>query len=299
MVHTVYPRVCGGTSPMADDVRRVKGLSPRVRGNLLGDHRRFRFPGSIPACAGEPRRAARMSSMSEVYPRVCGGTQSNFARVRTNRGLSPRVRGNRLIKGLRRNATGSIPACAGEPPPLPRDLGQTRVYPRVCGGTGQLSVSGYGAQGLSPRVRGNRPQYALPDQSARSIPACAGEPYGPPRVCVGRWVYPRVCGGTDHTLRSRLIALGLSPRVRGNRCAGRGIDLGGGSIPACAGEPRGAMRVLPAAKVYPRVCGGTPAGLTRWRRYAGLSPRVRGNREPLIDKIACLRSIPACAGEPI
>ena len=32
--------------------------------------------------------------------------------------------------------------------------------------------------GLSPRVRGNRPIPALIAKKDRSIPACAGEPYG-------------------------------------------------------------------------------------------------------------------------
>ena len=31
---TVYPRVCGGTSPAAGQKYDVAGLSPRVRGNL-------------------------------------------------------------------------------------------------------------------------------------------------------------------------------------------------------------------------------------------------------------------------
>ena len=34
------------------------------------------------------------------------------------------------------------------------------------------------------------------------------------------------------------IAMGLSPRVRGNRCPAAGRLNLKGSIPACAGEPR-------------------------------------------------------------
>ena len=71
-----------------------------------------------------------------------------------------------------------------------------------------------------------------------------------------------------------------------------------GSIPACAGEPIGQRVALPAAAVYPRVCGGTNAELA-FRQYAvGLSPRVRGN--PSVARASSLwaRSIPACAGEP-
>ena len=52
-------------------------------------------------------------------------------------------------------------------------------------------------------------------------------------------------------------AVGLSPRVRGNRGSTEsGTELTG-SIPACAGEPvLVAPGVIPVG-VYPRVCGGT------------------------------------------
>ena len=48
------------------------------------------------------------------------------------------------------------------------------------------------------------------------------------------------------------------------------------SIPACAGEP-----VVPVVSylmtwVYPRVCGGAPAGAAEFDPATGLSPRVRG-----------------------
>ena len=50
-------------------------------------------------------------------------------------------------------------------------------------------------------------------------------------------VYPRVCGGTRLT---RSVA-----------------DLGGRSIPACAGEPDMPPDESELGVVYPRVCGGT------------------------------------------
>ena len=91
----VYPRVCGGTGHYGQ--RRVKreGLSPRVRGNRRRSKHRRADIGSIPACAGEPRRQLGKMLQHSVYPRVCGGTTSASARMGTNKGLSPRVRGNR------------------------------------------------------------------------------------------------------------------------------------------------------------------------------------------------------------
>ena len=75
MMPPVYPRVCGGTSSTDDSDSVGEGLSPRVRGNRGQGTDQRRFAGSIPACAGEPRRTAKRRKLFAVYPRVCGGTQ--------------------------------------------------------------------------------------------------------------------------------------------------------------------------------------------------------------------------------
>ena len=148
------------------------------------------------------------------------------------RGLSPRVRGNhdRLLVQL--DTYGSIPARAGEPqtsdPPArlwrvyPARAGEpiayicqlsiTKVYPRACGGTWRRSTAPMPAAGLSPRVRGNRDWYRIPDEAVGSIPARAGEPLtGTPRA-TGSKVYPRACGGTSWRL---IVSIAFhSPRER-------------------------------------------------------------------------------------
>ncbi len=70
---------------------------------------------------------------------------------------------------------------------------------------------------------------------------------------------------------------GLSPRVRGNRVSLPPVRAIVGSIPACAGEPSGRDFLSGEDRVYPRVCGGTDAGLEDKASVQGLSPRVRGN----------------------
>ncbi len=91
----VYPRVYGGTVAHLLHPRRVLGLSPRVRGNPVADASRRGWSGSIPACTGEPIRAALSGVAGRVYPRVYGGTFTSASRLATISGLSPRVRGNR------------------------------------------------------------------------------------------------------------------------------------------------------------------------------------------------------------
>ena len=77
--HGVYPRACGGTSPPTLRPRRLRGLSPRMRGNR-GPARRPSAPRrSIPAHAGEPQRRRIMHAATEVYPRACGGTSIGSA----------------------------------------------------------------------------------------------------------------------------------------------------------------------------------------------------------------------------
>ena len=72
---------------------------------------------------------------STVYPRVCGGTAIPLVLVVSVLGLSPRVRGNRSNRRNQDVASGSIPACAGEPTSYGAGDVGTSVYPRVCGGT--------------------------------------------------------------------------------------------------------------------------------------------------------------------
>ena len=192
------------------------------------------------------------------------------------------------------------------------------VYPRVCGGTYRCIPCRVCHGGLSPRVRGNLVDVRRCGRSTGSIPACAGEPQPPGRAGHPGEVYPRVCGGTRPERLEAERQYGLSPRVRGNPPRLHDAFAGLRSIPACAGEPVTHAGRRPLGKVYPRVCGGTQALLSKpppvtvyprvcggTRRFLngsrfviGLSPRVRGNR---YTNMACSGgngSIPACAGEP-
>ena len=294
----VYPRVCGGTASSQPMELATLGLSPRVRGNQPSRQGRQGQGRSIPACAGEPSCAGIGPPPPRVYPRVCGGTAREWYVSLNGGGLSPRVRGNHLVGGLAVLLARSIPACAGEPPMRCCFRWDGLVYPRVCGGTNEQLDQPRNPQGLSPRVRGNRPVRPAPRPPVRSIPACAGEPW--PMVlspCVGR-VYPRVCGGTGSGCGCSIVTRGLSPRVRGNRPFLAMQRPPQRSIPACAGEPKARIDIVEQVEVYPRVCGGTGHKGTSGVLCDGLSPRVRGNQVSDEDSSVGVGSIPACAGEP-
>ena len=156
LTSAVYPRVCGGTASLLAPVASVIGLSPRVRGNRWDVSSSCVGPGSIPACAGEPPSGFQPARSTRVYPRVCGGTTVTFSGLGVFYGLSPRVRGNPRSEWCWQRFVGSIPACAGEPSVECTVPHMLRVYPRVCGGTGQHDFLSQPLLGLSPRVRGNR-----------------------------------------------------------------------------------------------------------------------------------------------
>ena len=194
--------------------------------------------GSIPACAGEPFFVKLGEGEGKVYPRVCGGTSGRNCAGHCGVGLSPRVRGNLVVQLGYLLQGGSIPACAGEPFLFQRVARRHRVYPRVCGGTFGFQAGEALHNGLSPRVRGNPRAHAAKLAGLRSISACAGEPHRGGSHFPSLRVYPRVCGGTPKDYPLRDFGDGLSPRVRGNQGHLRQRVAAGGSIPACAGEPR-------------------------------------------------------------
>ena len=172
----VYPRACGGTSTASESHSTSAGLSPRMRGNLQALSPPFRWPGSIPAHAGEPSTRGSMRLWLRVYPRACGGTGHCQPICDHTSGLSPRMRGNPMRLLLRGEQFGSIPAHAGEPaapwhPPTP-----SWVYPRACGGTAPPRRRMTSPPGLSPRMRGNPDRQRCRCAGQGSIPAHAGEP---------------------------------------------------------------------------------------------------------------------------
>ena len=172
----VYPRLRGGTDLCCVHFTLRWGLSPLARGNHGMPAPPSAQPGSIPACAGEPRPSPNHRCAGRVYPRLRGGTSIDALVKPSCRGLSPLARGNHT--GDRRGGRfhGSIPACAGEPNRQHVQFELARVYPRLRGGTGALARDVLQLLGLSPLARGNHLRNRPRGFRKGSIPACAGEP---------------------------------------------------------------------------------------------------------------------------
>ena len=173
-----------------------------------------------------------------------------------------------------------------------------RVYPRVGGETSDTTGTTNSIGGLSPRGRGNPQARVAEGHRKGSIPAWAGKPATAAPGCGSPLVYPRVGGETGYGSAGLRLAVGLSPRGRGNRKCRYERQDDDGSIPAWAGKPGTPIRRRENGRVYPRV-GGETRTIWPFSAYiAGLSPRGRGNLSVLMRMVVVSRSIPAWAGKP-
>ena len=292
------PALTGETRESCTTACLTGGLSPRLRGNRNGTSKRTEVLRSIPALTGKPPRFSGDLPLSGVYPRAYGETHLADRSYAADGGLSPRLRGNLDRSPADAQQQGSIPALTGKPAPSPARSRRPRVYPRAYGETGEVLASGFGDDGLSPRLRGNHRAAFPPQPPCRSIPALTGKPGGVgTRGGSGR-VYPRAYGETDDGLLADYAAVGLSPRLRGNHRAGsyaRGVAR---SIPALTGKPQVRIHDLKLRKVYPRAYGETDGAIHTGAPPQGLSPRLRGNLPARYRASRFSGSIPALTGKP-
>ena len=91
-----------------------------------------------------------------------------------------------------------------------------------------------------------------------------------------RWDHPRVCGEHLQPSILNLEAPGSSPRMRGTLGEIRINDVGGGIIPAYAGNTLCVCVFFGVLWDHPRVCGEHRHQIRLAGFAAGSSPRMRG-----------------------
>ena len=254
-----HPRACGENRYNRTLAASLAGSSPRVRGKR---GRRFRTRSVvrlIPARAGKTSCTPGRTPPPAAHPRACGENNQESARMRVERGSSPRVRGKHSPVDLREPARGLIPARAGKTRPFmnsdfavpahPRACGENktlrcrgggpRAHPRACGENRTRGVWESGFTGSSPRVRGKQ-DAEVPGWGAPGlIPARAGKtpwsstPRTPPPA------HPRACGENWSWKHAGKTLPGSSPRVRGKRDLNEPLRENLGLIPARAGKTAG------------------------------------------------------------
>ncbi len=212
-----YPRACGGPIPHAPGAHRLRGLSPRLRGTLPDQPSTEHHHRPIPAPAGDPARGISTPFNIGTYPRACGGPAQLPGDRYAAAGLSPRLRGTRILIVVLVQCRGPIPAPAGDPSRARSLPAESRAYPRACGGPRTSSNITNGAGGLSPRLRGTRVGVHVAAVRAGPIPAPAGDPRQRHVHYRLSMAYPRACGGPEYPAGVLTRVLGLSPRLRGTR----------------------------------------------------------------------------------
>jgi len=152
------------------------------------------------------------------------------------------------------------------------------------------------AAGSSPRARGTHSKGKGIINSARVIPACAGNTPVPPAAAAGTAGHPRVRGEHICAITVARSPVGSSPRARGTRSLCRTLLVQGRVIPACAGNT-GPHQVGDAEIAgHPRVRGEHAISGCAAKSQLGSSPRARGTRASRLLFSVVRRVIPACAG---
>ena len=105
-----------------------------------------------------------------------------------------------------------------------------------------------------------------------------------------------MCGEKLHPFPLVMALIGSSPRVRGEILMGYLTFFLMGIIPACAGRSQQKQHGGCLGRDHPRVCGEKQATKRPCLRFAGSSPRVRGEGPRRMRGGLRPRIIPACAG---
>ncbi len=234
-----HPRARGGDSRARSARVWYPGPSPRARGRLYPPAAVPSNNGTIPARAGETPVVWGRPCGPRDHPRARGGDRSQRLLSGPVQGPSPRARGRRADRVVRRGVAGTIPARAGETSPACDTTLPGRDHPRARGGDPAAQDVEPRLAGPSPRARGRRDGDGDGADRVGTIPARAGETDG---VCVWPGAFrdhPRARGGDLAEQAMRVADAGPSPRARGRPPGPLPCVSGGGTIPARAGETWG------------------------------------------------------------
>ena len=214
-------------------------------------------------------------------------------------GSSPRMRGKRRQRAVRRSGAGLIPAHAGKTTALGSRLTGAGAHPRACGENSSPSRMPLIVMGSSPRMRGKPLVRTLSGMPRGLIPAHAGKTTLNGSPAFVSWAHPRACGENPVYDLLRFQVKGSSPRMRGKHHA---LPFGYSSerlIPAHAGKTSLSPFFFSPALAHPRACGENLLGQRSGGGMLGSSPRMRGKPRgaPYLPRWRGL--IPAHAGKTL
>ena len=153
-------------------------------------------------------------------------------------GSSPLARGTRDFTDIECACEGLIPARAGNTGLAAVLLTGTRAHPRSRGEHSILCGSKITGAGSSPLARGTPWSTYQKTITLGLIPARAGNTLTYPPGSTRRGAHPRSRGEHPFFEAYAFVFEGSSPLARGTLPLHRALALGGGLIPARAGNPR-------------------------------------------------------------
>jgi len=292
----VHPRTCGEQGKATAPSRSSSGSSPHVRGTAKRCILSLDVPRFIPARAGNRLSHALPPTSTAVHPRTCGEQSQTASSSCSSSGSSPHVRGTGFA--LRGNLVFSrfIPARAGNRRRRPSSPCTRTVHPRTCGEQSPADLLGNLPFGSSPHVRGTVQGQVRRQPGKRFIPARAGNRILVMGQSLTYPVHPRTCGEQSSDLIALKTLIGSSPHVRGTGLFNLIRDQLYRFIPARAGNRNLLSRMTGQTTVHPRTCGEQVCGFSFSRFRHGSSPHVRGTERSRLYMRACMRFIPARAG---
>ena len=128
------------------------------------------------------------------------------------------------------------PACAGKTFEDWKPDMQAEDHPRMCGENQSLVPIILSDSGSPPHVRGKHEYANLKAVALGITPACAGKTQISPKYVSASRDHPRMCGENLTISRTRFIAIGSPPHVRGKRACTCRSTMCHGITPACAGK---------------------------------------------------------------
>ena len=150
--------------------------------------------------------------------------------------------------------------------------------------------------GSSPLARGTHPNGQRTIHPHRLIPARAGNTIGSVTTSCTVSAHPRSRGEHSPPRRPATPFAGSSPLARGTLCPSGGAVALSRLIPARAGNTDSVVGGHGVCPAHPRSRGEHMPLLPRLSLWAGSSPLARGTHLSTAHATACLRLIPARAG---
>ena len=217
--------------------------------------------------------------------------------VSSELGSSPRGRGKRRCRWIRRVGLRLIPARAGKTMRDTTYAHVTRAHPRAGGENPNTERLRQWVFGSSPRGRGKLLLSLDVHVCCGLIPARAGKTSAALILSRRRAAHPRAGGENPATTGLTIGFTGSSPRGRGKQTK-EYLELSNqGLIPARAGKTSRLTDRAATWAAHPRAGGENSIGRRRHGLHEGSSPRGRGKHDSGRARRPRVRLIPARAGK--